>query len=285
MGIAHGAQTSRTRLSSYQMYAQCPACQTTFKITLAQLEVRSGLVRCGICTAIFRADKNLIQSLSDAGQPADTNATEEVIAQAPKRKRAGKNKHAAKHRLRRIKAEVDQLDEDAEIPVVTEMPVLVQPRSFWRACFWMLGILALLALLAGQSLYFYRNELAVEPEWRPWVAEFCGYAGCELRPLRDIGRIDLLQTTIAPHPKYENALRIRATLVNRADFPQPYPAMEVGLTSNTGALLARRIFSPAHYLETPAASEMPSNVIASALLDITNPEGKAVGYEIRLVTP
>jgi hypothetical protein len=30
---------------------------------------------------------------------------------------------------------------------------------------------------------------------------------------------------------------------------------------------------------------MSSNVIASALLDITNPEGKAFGYEIRLVTP
>jgi predicted Zn finger-like uncharacterized protein len=267
------------------MYARCPACQTTFKITLAQLEVRSGLVRCGICSAIFRADKNLIQSLSDAGTPADTAETEKVAAPTAKRKRSGRNKSAATRRRRKIGAETAPPDEDAAIPIVTELPVLVQPRSFWRAFFWMLGILALLALLAGQSVYFYRNELAVDPSWRPWVAKFCGYAGCELRPLRDIGRIELLQTTIAPHPKYENALRIRATLVNRADFPQPYPAMEVGLTSNTGTLLARRIFSPAQYLETPAVSEMSSNVIASALLDITNPEGKAFGYEIRLVTP
>jgi predicted Zn finger-like uncharacterized protein len=267
------------------MYAQCPACQTTFKITLAQLEVRSGLVRCGICTAIFRADKNLIQSLSDTVTSSYAAESEEGNSHSPKRKRSSKNKPGTKRRHRKIKAETELMNEDAEIPIVTELPQLVQPRSFWRAFFWVLGILILLTLLAGQSMYFYRNELAVDPEWRPWVAEFCGYAGCELRPLRDIGRIELLKTTIAPHPKYENALRIRATLVNRADFPQPYPAMEVGLTNNAGSLLARRSFFPAQYLETPAMSDMPSNVIASALLDITNPEGSAVGYEIRLVTP
>ena len=150
---------------------------------------------------------------------------------------------------------------------------------------WGLGSFVLLLLLAGQFVYFYRNELATIPEWRPHLVDICLYAGCELRPLRDVGRIELLQTSIAPHPKYENALRIRATLVNRAAFRQAYPRMEVSLTSSTGQVIARRAFAPIQYSETPLETALTPNVVATALLDVTTPGGKAVGYEIRLVTP
>jgi hypothetical protein len=97
--------------------------------------------------------------------------------------------------------------------------------------------------------------------------------------------IELLQTSIAPHPKYENALRIRTTLVNRAAFAQAYPWMEISLTNNAGAVIARRAFTPAQYLETPTTGALTPNVVAATLLDVTNPDGKAVGYEIHLVTP
>ena len=143
----------------------------------------------------------------------------------------------------------------------------------------------LLVLLAFQFVFFYRDELAMTPAWRPWVVEFCRYADCELRPQQDIARIELLQTTIAPHPQYENALRIRTTLVNRASFRQAFPWLEVSLTNNAGAVLARRTFAPAQYLEMPSSEVLIPNVVATSLLDVTNPDGKAVGYEIRLVTP
>ena len=140
-------------------------------------------------------------------------------------------------------------------------------------------------LLAGQFVYFYRNELATIPTWRPVLVDICLYAGCELRPLRDISKIDLLQTSIAPHPQYEHALRLRATLVNRAAYRQAYPWMEVNLTSHTGDVIARRTFSPIQYSESPLEGALTPNVAVTALLDITNPDGKAAGYEIRLVTP
>jgi hypothetical protein len=61
--------------------------------------------------------------------------------------------------------------------------------------------------------------------------------------------------------------------------------MEVSLTSNAGDVIARRIFSPIQYSETPLEGALTPNVVATALLDVINPDGKAVGYEIRLVTP
>ena len=35
----------------------------------------------------------------------------------------------------------------------------------------------------------------------------------------------------------------------------------------------------------PLEGALTPNVVATALLDVTNPDGNAVGYEIRLVTP
>ncbi|MFB3128883.1 MAG: MJ0042-type zinc finger domain-containing protein, partial [Lysobacteraceae bacterium] len=42
-----------------KLYTQCPSCETTFALTPAQLEAREGLVRCGFCSAVFRADQYL----------------------------------------------------------------------------------------------------------------------------------------------------------------------------------------------------------------------------------
>jgi len=84
---------------------------------------------------------------------------------------------------------------------------------------------------------------------------------------------------------YENVLRIRVVMVNRASFPQPYPLMEVSLTDSNGLLLARRQFTPRQYLAEshPKDVNMASDVVVNALLDVTNPDGRASGYEIRLL--
>ena len=269
------------------MYSQCPACLTTFKVTSAQLAARGGMVRCGICSAIFQAERRLLRVPPTPGAGTTASTPDETVsAKKSKRGRGGKNRGASSRRRRtRIETALTTSTEDAAIPTVTVLEGMAKSRSFWRPFFWSLGNLTLFILLAGQFLYFYHDELAADPAWRPVVREFCDHAGCELRPRQDIARIELLQTSIAPHPKYENALRIRASLVNRAAFAQAYPGMEISLTSNGGQVLARRTFAPAQYLETPATAALTPNVAATALLDVTNPDGKAVGYEIRLVTP
>lgn len=262
------------------MYTQCPACLTTFKVSRAQLEARGGMVRCGICSAVFHAEQRLLQvQLRAKAAPAPPETPVKNDKRLKNRRRSGRR------RVDKLRAIDDKLARDLDIPTITELQKLGRSRVPWRPLLWSLGSLALLALLAGQFLFFYRNELATIPSWRPLVADFCLHAGCELRPWRDIGRIELLQTTIAPHPQYEGALRIRAALVNRAAFRQAWPGMEITLTGHNGDILARRTFSPVQYSETPAEDVLTPNVAATALLDVTNPDGKATGYEMRLVNP
>ena len=265
------------------MYTQCPACLTTFKVTPAQLAVRGGMVRCGICSAIFHAEQRRLQAKPEP-KPADAAPAAAAPPEKEKR-RPGKNRRrTGRRRSDKLRLLDKKLAEEAKIPTVTQQPLFARSRRR-AAVLWGLGSFVLLLLLAGQFVYSYRNELATIPEWRPHLVDICLYAGCELRPLRDVGRIELLQTSIAPHPKYENALRIRATLVNRAAFRQAYPRMEVSLTSSAGQIIARRAFAHIQYSETPLEAALTPHVVATALLDITNPGGKAVGYEIRLITP
>ena len=268
------------------MYTQCPACLTTFKITPAQLEAHGGMVRCGVCSGVFQAEQRLLRT------PPKSKPTEVVPPPEPPAKKNDRVKRSEKNRRRsgrrrsdKLQAIDEKLAQETDIPIITKQPLFARPRMRLRALLWGFGSLMLLMLLAGQFVYFYRNELATIPDWRPWLVDICLYAGCELRPLRDVARIELLQTSIAPHPQYENALRIRATLVNRAAFRQAYPWMEVSLTGNDGNIITRRTFAPIQYSETPLESFLTPNVVATALLDVANPDAKAVGYEIRLVTP
>ncbi len=267
------------------MYAQCPACLTTFMVTPAQLAAHGGVVRCGICSTIFQAEQRRLQVPPKTAE-ATAPMPEESLPKHGKRRRSDRNRRAGdRRRGARIRPERSPLSDNADIPTVTELKALIRPRFPWRAVFWGMADVLLLLLLAAQFLFFYHDALAKNPAWRPVVAGFCQRAGCQLRPLQDVARIDLLQTTIAPHPKYENALRIRTSLVNRAAFPQAYPWMEVSLTNNAGNVIARRTFTPAQYLETPTNAMLDPNVVATTLLDVTNPDAKAVGYEIRLVAP
>ncbi len=261
------------------MYTQCPACLTTFRITSAQLKVSEGMVRCGICSAIFHAEQRLLQLPTKEAVVAPSAA-----ATSPKKNKRGrhKNKNPLKHPIRPIQSDDALL---SDIPIITERRAVDRKRLAWKTALWSLGNLSLTLLLAGQFIFFYRDELGRIPAWRPGMTQFCQRAGCELLPLQDTGQIELLQTSIAPHPQYENALRIRTTLVNRASFAQTYPLIEVSLTNNAGNVIARRNFSSTQYLETPMTGLLPPNVVAKSVIDVTNPDNKAVGYEIRPMTP
>lgn len=272
------------------MYTRCPECQTLFRITAVQLEARAGLVRCGRCRAVFQAGQFLLATLPDApaaaasAEPVRTH-TPHAAAGSPPRQAAAPGGAAARQD-RRVPAAV----EDAGIPTVSEQEPSLVPHTpaRTRTVFWLLGNVLLLAVLVAQVGYFYRDELARYPELRPALEVLCRTIACRIETPRDASRIELLEATrVEPHPHYENALRIRVSMVNRAPFAQPYPWLELSLTDRAGNLIARRRFAPAEYLgRAPAPEEMlPVDVVKNATFGVTDPDGKSAGYEIRLVHP
>jgi hypothetical protein len=268
---------------------------------MEQLQAHNGTVRCGHCTKVFNADQQLFDDIPAAELPKKSPTGAKKRASSKTKAAPARAPQRAKEKPRAAKDQTDVDTVNDAVLAHKEMAVSVAETTpdkpldeiFFRrrrrgpgSAWWIAGSVLLLLVLLAQSAYFYRDALAASEILRPTLEDLCERIGCELQPAFDVTRIELIQpTSIAAHPKFDNLLRLRATMVNRASSPQPFPLMEVSLTDTVGNVLARRSFTPAQYLERPAlaGTEMLPHVAVSALLDITNPDGKASGYEINFV--
>lgn len=63
---------------------QCPSCQTSFRVTEAQLTIANGAVRCGSCLHIFNATEHWLDGNRNApATESRTESAEPLIEQAP----------------------------------------------------------------------------------------------------------------------------------------------------------------------------------------------------------
>ena len=284
------------------MYTRCPQCQTVFRITAAQLKARDGQVRCGRCQNVFRGDQHLVdrperkverpvgaprkRSSRKPAKPAapDTSTiipdlgTAATAAVAP----TARDEHALAHR--HIMRPSQAVPDDA-----TQPAVLLHPkRAGTGALFWGISSLLLVILLLAQAVVFYGAQLVrAQPALKPAIELACRTLPCRHRLVIDMHRLDLVDSAVTPHPRYDRALHVRATLVNRAEYVQPYPLLEVTLLNSQGQVVARRAYKPSEYLPKPQrvdAGLLPQVAVA-VKLDITGPGAEASGYEILLLPP
>ncbi len=150
---------------------------------------------------------------------------------------------------------------------------------------WVIGILALLIVGAGQLAYIFRTELAVvTPELRPALTAGCELIGCTLpRPLKP-ELVGIETSDLAPEG---NGLLLTATLKNRAPFAQDFPHLELTLTDTQDEALARKVLTPADYL--PAGQDPATGFAArgevAVRLALAADQVPAVGYRLYLFYP
>jgi len=158
------------------------------------------------------------------------------------------------------------------------------------ALFWGISSLLLVILLLAQAVVFYGAQLvrAAQPALKPAIELACRTLPCRHRLVIDMHRLDLVDSAVTPHPRYAGALHVRATLVNRAEYVQPYPLLEVTLLNSQGQVVARarlqaeRVPCRNRSALTPA---LLPQVAVAVKLDITGPGAEASGYEILLLPP
>lgn len=275
-------------------YTRCPECRTAFRITPAQLEARAGLVRCGSCAAAFQADQHLFDTLPDNAATQEIARTDDSRDDA---RDGGGGALSGRSGLLPSRGTSTSLYVGTDAAPMegapTTMPEdglpLMDDLPFGRArrrvptALWYLGAVLSLVVFAGQMAYFYAPSLARDARLQPWLARYCERLGCTIQPPPGKLPIDLAETAVEPHPQFQNALRLHAVLVNRAERARPWPLMEVSLTDSEGKLLARRHFNATQYLESPPSAGAPPAVAVRTQIDVIPADGRAVGYEIRLV--
>ena len=166
-----------------------------------------------------------------------------------------------------------------------EIAAVVPPetsRAGLRVFAWSVGCLLLVLALSAQLVHHYRQELARNPQAGPILRSVYERIGRPLAPRWDLGAFELLQGDRAQEPDSPGQLRVRASLRNRADFPQPYPLLRLELENRFGAPVAARAFEPEEYLEdaAQAARLLDAGAVAEAVLLIADPGPDAMGYRL-----
>lgn len=262
------------------MLTRCPQCETVFRVGADQLAAREGLVRCGRCLKIFKAEEYAYDVPVTEHSGTETAYEEEIVLASPTGMQADAINDPTPTATR------DELNDSRDdLPSLPEL-LWGKKRSRTRPLFWLLANLSLLLILTAQVAWFFATELSRQPKLAPWIDQYCEFMGCVVLPQRDIGLIELSRARLSHHPQYENVLRIKSSLINRAPFTQDFPLIEVSLSNRRGDVVARRSFDKQLFLTKQNLDEeqMLPNLRFPVSLEFINPEPEASSFEVRLVS-
>lgn len=156
-----------------------------------------------------------------------------------------------------------------------------KPRR-WTS--WIVLAIALIALPA-QVMWYQFDEWGKDARLRPVYQVACDVLGCELPIRRDVGLIVARNSVLRDHPDVVGALIYDALLVNEASYAQPFPLVELTLTTVRGQLVASRRFRPAEYLSGEASdlNQMPTRTPIHIALEIKDPGEAPLNFRVRFL--
>ena len=237
---------------------KCPQCETVFRVSAEQLRAAGGWVRCGRCATEFNAIAKLTDSREDRAVAIN-------LDDGPK-----------------PEAELRNLVVTGERPAG---PARRFREGGWRTALWSLGSLALLTLLAGQYLWQNQATLATDPQWRPWVTQFCQLSGCRLSEYRKLDALTLRKRDLRMDPERPGVLIVNAILVNRAAMAQPFPLVELSLKDRNNHIIASRRFPASAYLGSihTASDTMAPGTPYHLKLELLMPASNPVNFGFRFL--
>jgi predicted Zn finger-like uncharacterized protein len=151
---------------------------------------------------------------------------------------------------------------------------------------WIAAAAVLLLAFAAQVVHSARLSLAKRPGMGPLLAQVYDLLGLPLSPPMDLAAYELRQWGAASDPGQRGRLLLRASIVNRAQFSQPFPLLRLALQDRFGATLGVRDIEPADYLPGETSSKLLGpGERADAEIRIVDPGEEAVGFEMDVCLP
>ncbi|UCV07738.1 DUF3426 domain-containing protein [Dechloromonas denitrificans] len=140
----------------------------------------------------------------------------------------------------------------------------------------------LLLVLAGQLFYHFRTGLV---QRLPAAAALYELAGVDI-PLAQNANLVAIETSDLQSDNARGLFVLNATLHNRADFAQAWPALELTLTDTSDTVVSRRVMSAAEYLPPGISAErFPANGEVAVRLWIEARNIGAAGYRLYIFYP
>jgi predicted Zn finger-like uncharacterized protein len=146
---------------------------------------------------------------------------------------------------------------------------------------WAVGVGVLLLLFAAQVVHSQRERLIQQPGFGPLFAQTYALLGLPQTVPTDLSAYELRQWGAANDPNETERLLLRASIVNRASYAQPYPLLRLALQDRFGATLGVRDIEPKDYLPgSGAPGLLGPGQRADAEIRIVDPGQEAVGFEM-----
>ncbi len=139
----------------------------------------------------------------------------------------------------------------------------------------------LCGIFALQIILIERDTLAKQSLWRPALSQLCVLAGCQLSSWRQPESFIIVQQSIEADPILSGALIAQVSFKNNAQWPQPWPQIELALTDITGQTIALRRFNPKEYLNKDQGSDIKPNQLVSVEIALHENASKAAGFHFR----
>ncbi|MEM8845169.1 MAG: DUF3426 domain-containing protein [Pseudomonadota bacterium] len=276
------------------MYTRCPNCNAAFSITGQQLVIAAGMVRCGICEHVFDARPHLFQEPST---PPEIDVVLEEPSSDIKQDKLSKDDLGLIDETIEIREEnpseenIQNLfnqtfdQEESEIPdiIADDVSNLVdKPTSASR--YQVLGIILiwlLLSVLAVQLIAVYK------PNTFPmgWKSTICSWLTCVEHVASTPDKIEILNRSVHTHPHEDNALMATLTIVNRADYPQSYPIIQLRFLDISGSVISARLFDANQYLGNKWNQDtiLPPNTPISIQLELQDTGEQVVSYDFEFL--
>jgi predicted Zn finger-like uncharacterized protein len=264
---------------------QCPGCYTRFKVTTEQLIAHNGIVRCGLCSAIFNAPEHLQDDepspqlkLPIAHTENEVPPQEVIVELATPEEHVPEPKVTAPDELETLFQQIESVDELDS----TEISPQESKKLNWP---WIVGSLLFLLLGLAQVLYFYRIDIAAQlPGLKPVLSSYCELLKCTIPLPEKMEMISIESSDLEADALQPNVVTLTALLHNRAEFAQAYPKLELSLTDIQDKVVARRVFVPEEYLNTveDPTRGLSSNREITIQLHLDTFDLKPSGYKLLL---
>jgi hypothetical protein len=174
----------------------------------------------------------------------------------------------------------DALLEAASVASLDDLASLNDRQRQPSALIWKLALVPLLLLLVAQVLHHNRAELARHPRLGAPLMNIYNALRLDLTPDWQLHAYEIKQWGVITDPSSPGALKVRASITNKAAFAQPYPLLRLVLEDRWGELVRAREFNPVEYLDvgTPTERMLTPNQQANATIVIVDPGPDAEGF-------
>lgn len=249
---------------SQPLITECPSCRTRFRVTVEQLAVAGGRVRCGACLAVFDGREAQVKEETAAvgDDPVD------VLLQDVRTTEAAGTGVAEEH----VPSPITEDDLEAATEPIPDRPT--HPFMFATA------IAAALALLVAGVLVLQYDVYVQDPVLRKAYETL----GVDVPRYTALGAIEVANPSVDERLGAPEPLIVRLDLTNTAPRYQRFPTLAVRFHRDDGALLAaEHRVEPGAYLPSRQSRRMSPNKTTSVTLRLDDPGPEASGYSISLL--